>query len=289
MNKKHLFKTSFYIFLILLIFQVFAINSLMTNIENMNSNHADSLKLSADHSSLYVDNIIRKQQREDLYSIRESWALYESNHDFSEIKNGIMDKDEVTRLLNLLLSSRKQFGPNGGFIAFNSKTGEILIDTTPIGRTGNIFLDSKDPLNKNVTETNIVVNSIFRGYDSTTSTTNATYMFNEPTKMGNESNNFRKFTLGEYNRLFVEKIILPYESLGFEASNEQITVLSLVNERDIVNGLESSVESFKDFMFTGNKISKNIYALAIVSIFIAMANVLNFLYVIQRVRYNQET
>lgn len=286
MNKKHLFKTSFYIFLALLICQVLVINSLIANITNMNSNHAESLSISAEHSSLYIDNVIRKQQRDDLYSIRESWAVYESSHDFSEIEEGAMDKEEVTKLLELLLSSRKQFGSSGGFIAFNSRTGDILIDTTPIGRTGNIFMDSKDPLNKNVVESAILINDVFRGYDSTTSTTHATYMFNEETSMGDDINNFEKYPLGEYDRLFVEKIILPYESLGFESSNEQITVLSLASEQDVVRGLESSKEAFKDFMATGNKISKNIYCLTIISIFIAMANVLNFLYVIQRVKYN---
>ena len=284
MNKKDLFKTSFYFFLGLLVCQVLVINGFINNISDMNSNNAESLHISAERSSLYVENVIRKQQRNDLYSIRESWALYESSHDFSELEDGQMDKEEVVKLLNLLLSSRKQFGSNGGFIAFNSRTGEILIDTTPVNRIGNIYLDSKNQLNKNSKESAQVIDKIFRGYDSTTITSNATYMFNEETEMGDSINDFYKYPLGDYNRLFVEKIILPYESLGFESSNEQITVLSLASEKDVINGMDSAEESLDNFIATGNSISDNIYVLAIISIAIAMANVLNFLYVIQRVK-----
>lgn len=146
------------------------------------------------------------------------------------------NRNELDYLLNLLVTPVKTFGNNGGIIVYDSYSGEVFLDTTPTDRVStktNIFKDSENSTCKNVESTKTSINSYLKMKKDSDSIENFVYLYNEETDMGNDADNFEKYPLGNYNRQFVEKMILPYESFGFEGQPMQLSVLIVSDEHDI--------------------------------------------------------
>jgi hypothetical protein len=151
----------------------------------------------------------------------------------------------VKNIINIIASPVKAFGTTGDIIVFDSYTGEMLLDNSEdckdspevLGQDGKryITLDYKHKNNKNPEATKRVVEQELMWRKDTDENTGIVYYFNEPTDMGTDANNFQKYPLGQYNREFQEKIILPYESVGVDGENAQITVVLGAQESEIYN------------------------------------------------------
>jgi hypothetical protein len=84
-------------------------------------------------------------------------------------------------------------------------------------------------------------------------TTGMVYYFNEPIDMGTDANNFTKYPLGNYNREFQEKIILPYESVGIDGQPMQITIVLGAQEQEIITAFKATMKSFESVQKSLNK------------------------------------
>lgn len=195
-------------------------------------------------SLIFNDNTMKKEKiKENIFNI------YDKQTGKLLIKEASpqWDKTKVNDILDLLVKSTKNFGNNGGIIVFDSYNGDVFLDTTPVNRTElspklTIFQDYENPKNKNVELTKKEISDFIEKKNSNNSSS-FTYMFNEPKKMNNP-NDFTSYQLGNYNRLFVEKIILPYESFGFDGQPMQLTMLILADEQDIYKSLKENTKDF---------------------------------------------
>lgn len=183
--------------------------------------------------------------------------------------------DEVQKILDILIRPYKVVGNNGGYVIYDSNSGEIFLDTTPVNRLKSkeevsIFDDISNPKNKNKEATSLEIDTYFKQKKDSTKVSNIIYMFNEATQMGNDKDNYSKYPLGEYNRQFIEMAVLPYETLGFDGQPMQLTVLSVADENDIYstykidNSLMKEVESTNKILYF--KVVMLLYCTAAISI-----------------------
>jgi hypothetical protein len=173
------------------------------------------------------------------------------------------NKDEVKKILDIVATPVKAFGTTGDVIIFDSFTGEMIIDNsenckdTPevLGEDGKryITLDYIHPNNKNPDATKRVVANELMWRSDSNPTTGMVYYFNEPIDMGTDANNFTKYPLGNYNREFQEKIILPYESVGIDGQPMQITIVLGAQEQEIITAFKATMKSFESVQKSLNK------------------------------------
>lgn len=196
-------------------------------------------------------------------------------------------KEEVEKILNVLIKPMKMFGNNGGVIVYDSNSGKVFLDTTSSERLRDtneysIFEDYNNKKNQNISETKDVIENFFKLKKDSNRASSIIYMFKEPTKMGDEANNFTKYPLGEYNREFIELAILPYESIGFEGQPLQLTMLSIVDEQDITFAYEKTScelrESLKTNMMLYGKTSMILFTSIICTMIIMIYTLYKFKY-----------
>ena len=104
-------------------------------------------------------------------------------------------------------------------------------------------------------------------------------MFNEETNMNGEADNFSKYPLGNYNRLFIEKMILPYESFGFDGQPMQLTVLLIADEYDIYSAYKANDDDMKKSLDIVLELNSKTTFILISSIAITMIYLLVIAYV----------
>lgn len=164
------------------------------------------------------------------------------------------NREQVKAILDIIATPVKAFGSTGDVIIFDSFTGEMIIDNsedckdTPevLGSDGKryITLDYRHPANKNPEACKRVVENEMIWRKDTDHNSKMVYYFSEPIDMGKDANNFVKYPLGEYNREFQEKIILPYESVGVEGQPMQITVVLGAQEAEVSAAFEKIKDDF---------------------------------------------
>lgn len=183
--------------------------------------------------------------------------------------------EELENILNLLAAPIKVFGNNGGIIIFDSYSGQVFLDTTPANRTINnpdlsIFEDFKNPNCKNVFDTKYEINNCIKSKKDSDSIEEFIYLFNEKQDMGKNLNDFNKYKLGDYNRQFVEKMILPYESFGFDGQPMQLTVLLIADEQDIFLSFKDNDKNLQSSLDTTMDLYSRTGTILISTIFITM-------------------
>ena len=198
----------------------------------------------------------------------------------------VWNRNQLDYLLNLLAAPVKSFGNNGGIIVYDSYSGEVFLDTTPTNRTDSnlsIFEDYKNPKCKNNYDVENNIDTFMSLKKDSESIDHFIYLFNEPNIYSNsEASNFNKYPLGKYNREFVEKIILPYESFGFEGQSMKLTLLLVTDEQDITSIYINNTESFYKHI----NIIDNVYALTIITIILIIAiNMIIFIFISYILKY----
>lgn len=198
--------------------------------------------------------------------------------------------EEVEKILDVLVKPIKMFGNNGGIIVYDSNTGQIVLDTTSTqrlrdGEQHSIFEDDKHSKNKNVSETKEVIENFFKLKRDSNRVSSIIYMFNESTIMGNDASNFSKYPLGEYNRQFIESAVLPYESVGFEGQPLQLTMLSVVDEKDITTAYQNIYDDIEESLRTNMILYGKTSIMLVTSIICTMIVMLFSLY---KIKYKDE-
>ena len=193
------------------------------------------------------------------------------------------NSEEVDKILSLLVAPIKIFGNNSGAIVFDSYSGEVFLDTTKVQRQGSIFEDSKNKLNKNPEETSITIRDYMMIKKDSDKSSEFIYMFNEETLMGNNSNDFEMYPLGQYNRQFVEQLILPYETFGFDGQPMQLTIMLIADEQDIYKAYVNNTNNIKDALIINTNLYGKVLTILVISTFILMGTMLIAVYVIKYV------
>ena len=191
----------------------------------------------------------------------------------------------VQQILNFLVAPVKSFGNDGGIIVFDSNTGKIFLDTTPANRKEkepnlSIFEDYKNKLNKNPIQTKREINNFITKKDSNR-LSSFVYSFNESKQMGNNVLNFKEYPLGQYDRLFVEKLVLPYETFGFDGQPMQLTMLIMSDEQDISKAYKENDLSIDENIKTMNEILERTTLILFISTIITMIVILIAVYIIK--------
>ena len=132
-----------------------------------NSNN-DLIKKDINNLPMYIRNTeyvgydatsMYKEQIKDLhlYNIYEK----ETNALILEHSRPQWDSAKLEEILDILVTPIKKFGNNGGMIVYDSNSGEVFLDTTPINRQKNgtvsIFDDDKLIENKNPEATKDII------------------------------------------------------------------------------------------------------------------------------------
>ena len=192
--------------------------------------------------------------------IRNDWGKFYNIHDKNthELLAGhvrpYFNKKNVKFILSVVASPYKSFGNTGDVIIFDSYTGQMLMDNsedckdTPevLGKDKNryITLDYKHRNNKNPNACLKTIEKQMMWRADSTESDKMIYFFNEPKLNTLTANDFSIFPLGEYNREFQEKVILPFETVDIGNTEMQITVILGSQEKEIV---ENYKEIFSDY------------------------------------------
>lgn len=162
----------------------------------------------------------------------------------------------VENIINVIGSASKAFGPAGDLLVYDAFSGEVIVDNS--GNTKevsavlqengkrNLSLMHKHPMNLNAAQYKTVVDQLMWRKDSDASSkivslySESQYM--DPTQL----NNFSLYPLGEYKREFIEKVILPYESIGVEGQEMQIGIAIGAQEQEIVSVFSRTTEEMKN-------------------------------------------
>lgn len=228
-------------------------------IQYINLNNIDILQ--KDENNLYLFNnnektisfnpdIMKKESKLDgTYIIKD----IKTNRILLDNCRPKWNKEEVEKILSIVASPTKVFNESA-ILVFDTYNGEILLNTSKdsplnirmLNKQGfaNFYFLYRHPKNKNKEYTKDLINEIKNKSDSKR-ITELTSLFNEEKEMDEDKiNDFSVYPLGEYNRDFIEKLILPYESVGVEGLNMQLTVLMKVNEKDIFSIIEKDLNNY---------------------------------------------
>lgn len=194
------------------------------------------------------------------------------------------NKDQVKTILDIIATPVKSFGSTGDIIIFDSFTGEMIIDNsedckdTPevLGADGKryITLDYKHPANKNPEACKRVVEEEMMWKRDTDQNSKMIYYFSEAIDMGKDAEDFTKYPLGEYNREFQEKIILPYESVGVEGQPMQITIVLGAQEKEVSAAFKKTDKRFDDIQKTFSDTTAKGVIFPLISITISLVVIL---------------
>lgn len=253
---------------------------------------------------LYGDNLLAKDNEghpiykneeshigfnnEIMYKVQKesnNFDIYNREDDSLLIENAKpkWNSEEVEKILSLFVAPVKSFGNNGGVIAFDSYSGEIFLDTTNINRKGSIFEDHLNKLNKNPEETLLAINNHMVIKKDSDRSTEFVYLFNEETIMGEDAENFKLYPLGKYKRQFIEKLILPYETFGFDGQPMQLTIMLIADEQDIYKAYKSNIENFDDALIINEELYAKTTIILIISTLIIMMTMLLAVYTLKYV------
>lgn len=239
-----------------------------------------------------LNNTVKTQQLNTLNAIRQSWINYVDNENkqlilFDENNNPIWNKEEIDNILNYIVAPIKSYGNEGGIIVYDSYSGEIFLDTTKTNRSigSNIFLDYYNPNCKNINATKDAITSYFKVKKDSNTNENFIYLFDESENIDNP-NDLRNYPLGNYNRIFIEKMILPYESFGFDGQPMQLTVLITTTENDIYSNFKDNNDNIRNLIVDSQLLNNKVYTILIVNIIFSMIILSLIAYIL---KYGQDT
>lgn len=224
-------KVTFYALVGLMIIEAASIITLSKVNDNSYNVALEMRNMTTEHQSILIDDTIKKQQELTSNQIRQSLLNYISKNDMKLVnKDKEWNKEELEEVLNVIVEPIKVFGNKGGITVFDSITGDVFLDTSPHNRKG-----------KNIKDATTNAAEIKKLMEKRDTISEEGIVYTLDKGMTNPKD-FAKFPLGKYNREFIEKIILPFESFGF-TKGKQLTILISANEEDIfkkyVNGYDS--------------------------------------------------
>lgn len=261
------------LFSIILVLQCMLYNMLLPLADNLHEQAQTFNNVYAEMSDTFIKDTVRAEQREVLNAIRQAWVQYvvlnpekdlllkEENKYVYRNKEGetlLYDKDTmyiekeesfysvydkatdrklidearpqwnkeiVQEILSIVATPARLFDTNSELIAFDIYTGEVFLDTTKY--------DKKDVMNvfmiKNDTDRNTGLISLH---------------YEQCDMLLKNANDFSLYKLGYHDRLFIEKVILPYESVGVQGFDMQIGIAIAIRESELMTPYMSLITQY---------------------------------------------
>lgn len=267
---KKINNATFYLIAILMLIEAFAI-VMLAGVNTNSYNIALSMRnITSDYQKTLIENTVKDQQELILSQIKQSLVGYIDKTNTSLVNNKEWNREEIENVLNIIAEPVKVFGNKGGIVVFDSITGDIFLDTTHNDRKGgNIKDDSASEES---------IKSLLEKKD-TISTTGIIYALEE--EGIDKPDDFKKYPLGKFNREFIEKTILPFESMGF-AKDKQLTLLVVANEKDVFNKYIDDSDKVNKDIEAIEELSKKATVLTGIALIITMSSAIYLLYLYKK-------
>ena len=216
-------------------------------------------------------NIIDKNSKEILlYDARPVW-----------------NKRTITDILNIIAYPNKTFGERSNIIVYDLYSGEVLMDNSSTNNLCKEILDSsqnkniklyyKNPNNKNPEQYQRLVQQLLSRNDSQR-LSGLTSLFYESNSLEDQLiNDFSVYQFGDYNREFIEKIVLPYESIGIEGLDMQLGVLVTSQEQDIYEVYKPSIKVYDKILSDLKKQKEIVHIVPIICMILSLIIILDAL------------
>jgi hypothetical protein len=174
--------------------------------------------------------------------------------------------EEVKDILNIVAAPAKAFGQSSSVIVFDSSTGEIIFDTqngkTVLGvaaSDGKRYITLDDQLSMDSTTTQ----QYMQKSDSDVNTRMVSTL-NEHVAMC-DPNDFGEYPLGDYHREFQEKVILPYQTVGTDGQDMQLTIVLGAQEQEIMSEYKNIIAQYDSMTTNATTTYKRIIVIPMVS------------------------
>lgn len=274
------------------------------NLDFINSKN-ELKKTFVEQQEIFIKETIRQQQRRMLNSIRESWTqyigyaenielllkdkegniIYTNGEDvvafnreymiMDKYPNGYCDiryknsniiytnmrpqwnKEEVIRILNIVAVPMRVFGGSENILIYDIYSGEIIASNTQ---------KNSGPFVQNLFEDQHVVDKLMIRQDTEIFDN---IVYSSTVKEG--LLNYNKYPIGSLDRVFVEKVILPFETVGVDGEPMQIAIASFVKEKEIAYCYESTVSRIKQSVETMETKIFYVFAIFIISFILSVA------------------
>lgn len=208
----------------------------------------------------------------------------------------VWNTQTINDILNVIIYPNKTFGENSNIIVYDLYDGTILMDNyseainskdvLDTNGVPNLYNYTKHPNNLNPTQYKDLLPKLFTRSD-TQIYTQLISLFHEgrPNLKDEDINNFSIYDLGDLNRGFVEKIVLPYESVGIEGLDMQLGVMIIVQEEDIYQIYKDDIKQFESNIESLIKEKELICMLPIISVIASLLVIMIAITVIRTVAY----
>jgi len=206
--------------------------------------------------------IVLPQMTRQLEQVRTAWTAYTETYDMDIMTNA----KYLDMFLETSVRGIRSFGLTGDAFAFNSITGDYYLEySTDITNKVNISNTPNDPQCQNKDGVSALIPYLMRETDILDSNYEVN-LWEEPGLTFTQGKDFTAFKFGDYNREFVQKIMLPLPSVG----KEQIVVVLGVKEKDIASALAPSVKTVEN---TSNTLREAISLLVVLTLLCMVGSV----------------
>lgn len=200
------------------------------------------------------DTMDKIKNKENLYDIIDK----QTNDILLTNCRPIWNKKTISKILNIIGYSNETFGEKDDLIIYDLYNGEVLMDNNSdntlckeiLDENGkrNLTLYYMNPHNKNPEQYKDLTKQLLNRFD-TQNLTKLTSLFNESTlKATDDYNNFKLYPFGEYNRDFIEKIVLPYENVDMEGLDMLLGVTISANEKELYSAYIDSFYKYEKIL-----------------------------------------
>lgn len=213
------------------------------------------LKNQINISETFINDTVRVEQRRVLLAIRQGWMRYSTLlPEKSFVKDNVWQTNSIKEIADIIVSPIRIFGTHSKAIIYDIQTGDIiyaphlsmsdiekLID--PVTQKANIQNLHKLVVNqKNEEQVKQLYKHLLTKVD-TDGNSLLTSLISEDTYIDPKYiNDFSHYPLGEYNRIFVEKIVLPHESIEIE-EDRQLGLIIEVSEQEILSPYSTVIKN----------------------------------------------
>ena len=190
-----------------------------------------------DISDIFIKDTVRAEQRRALVAIRQAWVQYLSVN--SDVKL-LTDKNEwdievVKEIFSIIGEPLRLFDTSSELIVADLQTGNILVapmlksdylSYIMISDKPNLLAYHQLPFAQHKEQVAELYKTILTKIDSDRNTVLTSLLYEQSEMSSQSINDFTLYPLGQYHRQFIEKIILPYESIGVNGlENMQLVVI----------------------------------------------------------------
>lgn len=305
----------------IIIIQCILFGSIYASNQDMFNNGKELTNISIEAQEKFINEFIRPQLRQMLKDSKEQWAQYLYNNPnvnliskdpsgsyiYSNSKDSIIFNENT--MYKIKIETNK-------YNIFDKNTNELLIEkaclmwkreelqnliklvTTPLNAfnacyvtvfdtyTGEVFISNdnnrfEDYISLENTDEE-EYKQLMKQLDTNEKYTLTSFYYEKGLKNDASALDYSKYPLGKYNRLYEEKIILPYETIGVEGQDMQLTILVGVNEKSLMVTFKQLME---DFNIITNYVQTDINKIIIypmISVLLSLTSALVIIYLLKK-------